>query len=1268
MQEEQQHQQSTMEEGTAYEPPTYDKTFPELPGSNASSTPPRPFQPQNTPMRVGSTMVTHVFHVPAEELNSERNNKFGGGESMRTCQSIMKETHAHIEISESKNQSLTFLLTGKQNEVLEARRRILSTFQTQAKKDIVIPKEHHRWILGKQRLRLNELEKNTATKIIIPSFDSQSNIITINGTKEGIERAEHEIKVISDEQSRKAFERINVPKIYHPFIRGAYDENLTKMINDTGARINIPPPSVQNDEITIAGEKEGVLKVKNIIENIYNDMEKRCASVSVEVPKSQHKYVIGHRNSTISEILQLTGVSVEMPSSDSTTGTITLRGPQDKLGQALDKVYEKANSVKTASIEAPSWVHKYIIGRKGVNIKKITQDLPKVNIDFTVNVDKIKIEGPPNDVEKAKEQLENVAHDLINKLTFTELRVDPRFYKHIIGKNGANVNRLKEETNVVINFFDNDGQNIIRIEGNQAGVYEAESKLMDMVNKLENEKEKDIIIDHRHFASIIGSKGMNIGKIRDKFNYVQITIPGPDNNADIVKIRGPKLDVDQCHKYLMNLVKQLDESSYSIQIPILKQFHKFVIGRGGNNLRKIRDETDTRIDFPSEDDDDEVITITGKKENVIIARDMIQKIQNELTNTVAEEVQISPKYYNSLIGTGGKLIHSIMESCGSVTIKFPPTDSNSDKVIIRGTKDDVEKAKLQLLDQIHEREVSSFTDTIRAKTEHHKIIIGRQGVNIKKIRELTGARIIFPNDKDNDKELITIIGKKDSVEMAKKQLEDTIKEIDNHIEDDIIIEQKHHRNFVAKRGALLNKISEDCGGVQISFPRAGIDSNRVTIKGTRDAIDAAKKKLIDIVNDLESQVTIECIMPQIYHRTVMGSRGSKVQTITSNFDVQIKFPERDTTNNNNNNNNDDSQQQQQQETNGENENGDIKETPASDIIYITGKPENAEKAKQALLDLVPITEELPVPFDLHRLIIGKSGKDVKSLMSKYDVHIFLSPAEEKLDYIKICGPPLNVKEAKEAILERVNDLEAKRIERELKSFELKFTIDPEYHPKIIGRGGAVIKKIRTDHDVQINFPRIGDNDENTITIIGFEKNANDAKDEIMKIVNELNELCKEEVQIDSAVHSRLIGARGKNIRRIMDTYKVEIKFPRKTDADLDLVTIIGAEDNVLDAKDHLLNLEQEYRQDLDDRSSRSSRMSRGGKRDSDNSLLGGNGGGGSSNGGDNDNGFVVKGGPWEHDKPKIAPDTASVADFPTFVGHDSNQMPMNAPEGPWGRR
>ena len=41
-------------------------------------------------------------------------------------------------------------------------------------------------------------------------------------------------------------------------------------------------------------------------------------------------------------------------------------------------MYEKANSVVIESVHAPHWLHRFIIGRKGQNVQKITQDLPKV--------------------------------------------------------------------------------------------------------------------------------------------------------------------------------------------------------------------------------------------------------------------------------------------------------------------------------------------------------------------------------------------------------------------------------------------------------------------------------------------------------------------------------------------------------------------------------------------------------------------------------------------------------------------------------------------------------------------------------------------------------------------------------------------------------------------------------------------------------------------------------------------------------------------------
>lgn len=66
-------------------------------------------------------------------------------------------------------------------------------------------------------------------------------------------------------------------------------------------------------------------------------------------------------------------------------------------------------------------------------------------------------------------------------------------------------------------------------------------------------------------------------------------------------------------------------------------------------------------------------------------------------NITEIEVSIPSKLHNSLIGSKGRFVRSIMEECGGVHIHFPSEGSGIDKVTIRGPAEDVEKAKQQLL-------------------------------------------------------------------------------------------------------------------------------------------------------------------------------------------------------------------------------------------------------------------------------------------------------------------------------------------------------------------------------------------------------------------------------------------------------------------------------------------------------------------------------------------------------------------------------------------
>ncbi|KAK9524752.1 hypothetical protein VZT92_017120 [Zoarces viviparus] len=1215
--------------------PTYLEAFPPLPEKGApgekTGEPASAWGGKIRPIK--ASVITQVFHVPLEERRYKDNSQFGEGEEAKVCLDIMQRTGAHIELSLAKDQGLSIMVTGKLESVMKARKEIVARLQTQASATVAIPKEHHRFVIGKNGEKLQDLELKTATKIAIPRPDDPSANIRITGTKEGIEKARHEILLISAEQDKRAVERLSLEKAFHPFIAGAHNRLVQELSQETGARISIPPPSLPKDEIVITGEKEAVALALGRIRAIYDDKKRKTTTISVEVKKSQHKYIIGPKGNTLQEILETTGVSVEMPPLDSGSETIILRGEPDKLGPALTQVYAKAKSAMVVEVTAPAWLHRFIIGKKGQNIGRITQQLPRVHIEFTDGEERISLEGPTEEVEQAQAQIQEIIKDLLVRMDYTEVIIDQRFHRHLIGKNGANINRIKEQYKVSVRIpQDSERSGLVRIEGDPKGVQLARRELIEMVQRMENERTKDLIVEQKFHRTIIGQKGEKIKEVRDKFPEVIINFPDPSQKSDIVQLRGPKNEVEKCGKFLQKIIADLIENSFSLSVPIFKQFHKNIIGKGGANIKKIREETNTKIDLPTENSNSEMIVITGKKGYCEAARDRILAIQRELANIKETEVAIPARLHNSLIGSKGCLVRSIMEDCGGVHIHFPSEGSGSDKVTIRGPVGEVEKAKKQLLQLAEEKQVNNFTAELQAKPEYHKFLIGRGGANIRRVRDKTGARIIFPSPDDTEQELITIVGKEEAVRQAQKELECLVKNLDDVVEDNMVVDVRHHRHFVCRRGQVLRELAEEYGGVAVSFPRTGANSQRVTLKGAKDCVEAAKKRIQEIIEDLESQVSVEVGIPQRYHRAIMGPKGCRIQLITREHEVQIKFPERE-----------DSTAGQEAPPQ---ENGEV--SPEAefvarkcDIITIAGRVENCELAKAALLALVPITEDVEVSYELHRYIIGQKGSGIRKMMEEYEVNIWVPQPEKQLDVIKVTGLVANMERAKQGLLDRVKELQAEQADRALRSFKVTMSVDPKFHPKIIGRKGAVISLIRKDHDVSIQFPDKGDEQQDLIVILGYERNAEEASRAIRQLVAEWQEMVSQDVHLDPRTHARIIGARGKAIRKLMEEFKVDIRFPQPGSDEPDKVTVTGLPETVDNALDHLLNLEEEYMLSVTETETLAAYMKPPSR------YGGGGGAGADDSSGGPAKGFVVRDAPWNAAGNK-APDMSSAEDFPTF--------------------
>lgn len=223
--------------------------------------------------------------------------------------------------------------------------------------------------------------------------------------------------------------------------------------------------------------------------------------------------------------------------------------------------------------------------------------------------------------------------------------------------------------------------------------------------------------------------------------------------------------------------------------------HKNIIGRGDANIKKICSANNTKIQVPSASSSSENIVISGKPADCEIACDWIRSIQKSITNFSEVEISIPSNLHESLTDSKDCLIGSIMEECRKIHIHFPKDNSGLQRVIIRGPAQNVERAKKKLLQLAEEKETKNYALILHAKSQCHKFLMNKNGGDIPKICEETGACIIFPVPGDKDNDLLTIIGSEKSVKDAQKELEALITNLDNVVEDNILINPMYHHHL-----------------------------------------------------------------------------------------------------------------------------------------------------------------------------------------------------------------------------------------------------------------------------------------------------------------------------------------------------------------------------------------------------------------------------------------------------------------------------------------
>ena len=502
----------------------------------------------------------------------------------------------------------------------------------------------------------------------------------------------------------------------------------------------------------------------------------------------------------------------------------------------------------------------------------------------------------------------------------------------------------------------------------------------------------------------------------------------------------------------------------------------------------------------------------------------------------------------------------------NVYIQFPDSKASSSNVTIRGEAENVKKAKVQLQQIAAQKLEESFQQEIKCAPEYVRFIIGKAGASSNKIKEDFNVRLIFPSQKDTESPII-VLGKEANVKKAAAHINSEIKKLSETSEATVTVPKEFHSQFLArgKNGSILNQITSEFAA-QVNIPPRNSESDDFKIKAPSNCVDQVVAKINDIVNDLKNQVTVDVELPcpTSALRTVIGQGGSRIIPIEEEFNVSVRFPRKE----------------------------EQDETAESVTIQISGNKDKIDAAKAKVMALVPMTEDYDLANEFHRLLLGKSGEQIRALTTDFNVTIKVPKAPKdgddenapNLNQIKLTGPQENINALKEKLGELKADWDSQIEDLYLKSYTLEIDVPAVFHPKIIGRGGESVNKIRNDFDVQIQFPDKKSENSDTITITGYKEKAEKAADEIQSIIDVLQSMISKAIEIDASVHARIIGQRGRGIRKLSNQFSVDIKFPvnPQNEEEERLVTVLGSPENVERAIEELLNLEAEFLQERGD--------------------------------------------------------------------------------------
>ena len=361
---------------------------------------------------------------------------------------------------------------------------------------------------------------------------------------------------------------------FYPLIAGASNTKLQEICNDTNCKIHVPlytqeptsdadQSSSSSRDIIVAGDKEDVAKALRIIEELYEDLKRLTRTITITIPKRQHKYLTGQKGQNLQEILSATGCTVALSAIEDPSDTVVIRGPEANLVNALSMVMEKANSTTVDALNIVP-AHRATAADPVSHAKRVVrylsqrQKFRKVSDERGVKIYPphgsalseahseviIEIVGKESaSVQAARKEVVALVNG-VPPILLSIVSIEPLLHRHIIGRQGKNIQRMKDEHGIHILVPDSgeeDAEVLLVFEGKEGEAppsdrAEREKVIKERMDAVQTELNKisqeaadftvaTLSVPSKIHRQIIGPKGTTLNAIIGADGLVLCALP-----------------------------------------------------------------------------------------------------------------------------------------------------------------------------------------------------------------------------------------------------------------------------------------------------------------------------------------------------------------------------------------------------------------------------------------------------------------------------------------------------------------------------------------------------------------------------------------------------------------------------------------------------------------------------------------------------------------------------------------------------------------------